>query len=129
MITVLVKKPFSARIEQLVSNFRGLPESTHWFRDKGTKAFSSALETCIEQYHIGRSTPEELILENWERIVGQTFAKRCRPERIDGNTLLIQVPNATLRRELMFMESRILTALGSLDGCQHVNRIALKSGS
>jgi len=69
------------------------------------------------------------VLENWENIVGKTFARRCRPERIDpSGALIVQVPNATVRRELIFMEDRILTALGSIEGCGHIHRVVLKAG-
>jgi hypothetical protein len=123
-----MKRPFPADVERLISSLRELPESTSSFKDSGTKPIDSILEACIERYHIGRNTPEEAIMNHWVRIVGGPFAKRCRPERIAGGALIIQVSNATLRRELMFMESRILTALGSIPECQHINRIVLKSG-
>jgi hypothetical protein len=120
--------PFTTDVERLISNFRELPENRSSLRDAGTKPFDSILETCIERYHIGRKTPEEAIMEHWERIVGGPFAKRCRPERIDRGALVIQVPNTTLRRELMFLEGRILTAVGSIPECQHIHRIVLKGG-
>ena len=124
-----MRTPFSSEAESLISSMRGLPEETTNVRDKGTKGFSSVLEACIKKFHIGQRTPEETIIANWATIVGKSFASRCRPERIDpSGTLLIQVSNPTLKRELIFMEDRILTALGSMEGCQHIRRIALKAG-
>lgn len=124
-----MKKPFSAEIESMITSLRALPEDRHYLKDRGVKPLDSLMEACIEKYHIGQNTPHESIMENWERIVGGPFAKRCRPERIESRTLIIQVANPTLRREIAFMEGRILTALGSLKGCQHINRIVLKSGN
>ena len=124
-----MKKPFSEDVEDLISSLRDLPQNPSSFKDRGTKPLDSLLEACIERYHIGRNTPEEAVMKHWERIVGGPFAKRCQPERIQAGALIIQVANATLRRELMFMESRILTALGSIPECQHIHRIVLKSGN
>ena len=120
--------PFSREAEELIRQLRGLAEDPAESRGAGARQLDSLLETCIERYHLGKNTPEETILENWPRIVGKENARRCRPERIDrSGTLVIQVGNATLRRELMFMEDRILTALGSLPDCGHIHRVHLKA--
>jgi hypothetical protein len=120
---------FDRHVESLIASFRNMPEELFSSRDSGPKEIGSLLESLIERHHIGRRTPEESIQENWVRIVGPDFAKRCRPERIDASgALIVQVPNATVRREMIFHEDRILTVLGSLEGCQHVNRVVLKAG-
>lgn len=121
-------KAFSKEAESLITSMRSLPEQSSNAKNKGTKSLGSLLEACIERYHIGKQTPEERILENWVRIVGPNFANRCRPERIDGHTLIVQAGNSVVRQELKFMEHRILTALGSLEGCQHIHRVATKAG-
>lgn len=122
-------RKFSPREERLIASFRNAPEDTTLLGDQGTASFGSLMETLVEKYHIGKSTPEEAIQENWARIVGPGFAGRCRPERIDrSGALIVQVPNATVRRELIFSEGRILTALGSIPGCGHIHRVVLKAG-
>jgi hypothetical protein len=121
--------PFNRQIESLIASFRHLPEDAANVPDMGAKAMGSLMESLVERYHIGRSTPEEAVQENWSRIVGPEFAARSRPERIDGSgTLIVQVPNATVRREMIFQEDRILTALGSMEACQHIHRVVLKAG-
>ena len=122
-------KPFPDDVEDLIAGMRNLPRDPGYVKDAGSKPLDSLLEACIERYHIGRHTPEEAVLNNWERIVGKELARRCRPERIDKGTLVVQVSNPTLRTEIRFMESRILTALGSIEECQHIHRIALKGGN
>ena len=120
---------FSREAESLIASLRSLPEERSRARDKGVKGLGSVIETCVEKYHIGKQTPEERILENWPKIVGESFARRCRPERIDfSGALIVQAGNATVRRELIFMEDRILTALGTLPGCGHIDRVILKGG-
>ena len=120
---------FSPRDERLIASFRGFPNDNGAFRDRGSKPLGSLLEACIEKYKIGKNTPEETILENWPRIVGAAFAGRCHPERIDrSGALIVQVPNAIVRRELMFSENKMLTVIASLPDCHIITRIVLKSG-
>jgi hypothetical protein len=120
---------FDLRTENLVANLRELPERESRMRDRGAKGLDSVLEALIDKYKIGQETTSEILLQHWPRIVGKTFAARSRPERIESDgTLIIQVANSTLRRELYFQESRILTALGSVEGCQNVRAIAFKAG-
>lgn len=120
---------FSRGIQKLISSLRSLPDDELESSTPHAKPMDSLIEACIERHHIGKSTPEEQILENWARIVGEPFARRCRPERIDrSGALIVQSSNATVRRELIFMEDRILTAIGSMEGCQHINRVVLKAG-
>ncbi|MGA1204830.1 MAG: DUF721 domain-containing protein [Opitutales bacterium] len=125
-----MKKYFPPEVEDLIASLREIPGDKSPTRDLGTKSWGSVISAFVEKYHIGKSTPEEAILENWERIVGPSFANRCRPEKITASgCLLVQVPNPTLRRELIFMEDRILTALGSIEGCQHIHHVIFKSGT
>ncbi|MGC9450821.1 MAG: DUF721 domain-containing protein [Oceanipulchritudo sp.] len=120
---------FSREAEQLIASLRSLPDDPSSETGTGAKPLDSLLEACVEKYHIGKNTPEETILENWNNIVGPAFSARCRPERIDASgALVVRAGNATVRRELIFMEERILTALGSLPGCQDIHRVVLKSG-
>lgn len=121
---------FTTFEESEIAAFRNVPGPGRFLRDRGTKGLDSVIESLIERYHLDRETPEETILANWNSIIGPTFAKRCCPERITASgSLVIAVPNATLRRELMFMEDRILTAVGSLPGCSHIRSVVLKSGN
>jgi hypothetical protein len=122
-------RKFDRRTESLIASLRGLPEEDLPYRDHGAKGIGSLAESLAEKYHLDRRTPEETVQENWARIIGPPFTSRCRPERIDpSGTLVIQVPDATVRRELMFAEDRMLTVLGSLPDCHHIHRIAFKSG-
>lgn len=92
-------------------------------------SLASLVEVCINRYKIGQDTPEECIMRNWRRIVGDRFAARCAPERIDSSgTLLIKVSSPVLKRELQFTEARILTVIGSIEGCENITGIAFKHG-
>jgi len=120
---------FARRVENIIADFRGLPRDDSRSIDRGAKSLGSAVEVCFDRYKIDQETPHEIILSHWSRIVGPRFAQRCQPERIDrSGMLLINVNNSILRRELQFMEDRILTALRSIKGCENINGIVLKAG-
>lgn len=126
----MMRRIFSREAESLIASLRSLPEEMESGQDTGIKEIGSLIETCVEKYSIGKRTPEEEIMENWNRIVGEAFATRSRPERITASgQLVIQVPNPTLRREMIFHEGRILTALGSLPSCHHIHGIHFKGGA
>jgi hypothetical protein len=122
-------RTFNAFEENEIAHFLGLPDADKPAIDRSAKPMDSLVELLIERYHLDRETPEEVVLRNWTRIVGENFANRCYPERISqSGSLIVAVPNTVVRRELMFMEDRILTALGSLPGCGHIRAVVLKSG-
>lgn len=120
---------FRRSVENLIANLRGLPESHSRAWDRGTKPLDSVLEVCIERYKIGQETTEEIIMRNWPRIVGERHAQRCAPLRVDaGHRLHIGIHNPVLRRELQFHEDRIMTAIRSIEGCQHISGVVLRAG-
>lgn len=120
---------FTRDVENLIANLRRLPEKPSRMRDRKTKPLSSLVEVCFERYAIDRKTPQQTILENWKQLVGESNAHRCSPERINARRqLVIQVANPTLRRELQFIEDRIMTRLRSMEGCDHITGIVLRAG-
>lgn len=122
-------RPFNAFEEREIARFLGVPDEENPPRNRPTKSIGNLVDVLVDRYHLDRETPEETILQNWPHIVGENFSKRCYPERITASgTLIVAVPNTVVRRELMFMETRILTAIGSLQGCEHIRSVTLKSG-
>jgi hypothetical protein len=120
---------FRRPVENLIADLRGVPTSNSRMFDRGSKPLDSLVEVCLEKYKIGQETPEEIILRHWPRIVGERNAARCRPLRIDQSQKLhIGVPNPILRREFQFHEDRIMTALRSIEGCQHLTGLVYRAG-
>jgi len=120
---------FSRQAEELIADLRSIPHERSRARDRGTKPLDSLIEVCLERHKIGRETTEETIMRHWERIIGKTFAHRCAPVRIDARRrLIIGVSNPSLRRELQFHEDRIMTALRSIEGCDHLRGVILRAG-
>lgn len=121
--------PFSRQAENLIADLRSVPRIYSRAIDRGTKPIDSIIEVCLERHKIGRETTEETIMRNWCRIMGEQFASRCTPLRIDAQKrLIIGVGNASLRRELQFHEDRIMTALRTIPGCEHLKNVLFRAG-
>ncbi|KAF0095872.1 MAG: hypothetical protein E1N59_648 [Puniceicoccaceae bacterium 5H] len=119
----------SRQVNNLLANLKGLPEDETESLDRGAKQLDTLMEVIFERYKIDRETPEETILQNWQRIVGPRHASRCAPTKIDAsNILLVRVGNSILRRELQFTEDRMMTALRSLPNCGHIEGIRFIAG-
>ena len=120
---------FSRQALDLIADLRSIPRSRSRMVDRGSKPIDSLIEVCLERYHIGRETTEEIIMRHWPQIIGPENAPRCVPLRIDASQrLLIGVSNPILRRELQFHEDRIMTVLRSLEGCTHLRGVVFRAG-
>lgn len=120
---------FSREVENLIANLRNLPESDSSAHKKPAKDLESLIENCFDRYAIGQETPESIIAENWTQIIGDRFAHRCALERIDrSGRMVIKVANPILRRELSFVEDRIMTRVRSLKSCGHIRGVTFKAG-
>jgi hypothetical protein len=120
---------YPRRIENLIANFRSLPEDESQSIDRHPSQFDSLLEILADRYKIGKLTPEEIIASNWKLIMGEPNANRCKPQKIDRrDRLIILVANATLRQELSFHRNMILEKIRRLKNCNHIMDIILAPG-
>lgn len=120
---------FSRQAETLIADLRSIPARSSRAIDRGAKPMDSLVEICLERHQIGRETVEEKIMRNWTDVIGKDFAARCVPLRVDARQrLIIGVSNPILRRELQFREDRIMTALRSMEGCDHIRGVVLRAG-
>jgi len=117
---------FSVETEQLISELRGLPHDDSRRIDSGSAKLDSVIEVILKQYRIGEKTPQQVLMENWREVIGQSHAHRCSPLRIVNHTqLVVQVSNAVLRQELQFKERQILKKIQTLEGCQNIRQLRL----
>ncbi|MEC7287909.1 MAG: DUF721 domain-containing protein, partial [Verrucomicrobiota bacterium] len=71
---------------------------------------------------------ERSLVENWEKIFGPRLCERCHPVRIkDEHTLIVSVTNQTLRSELQFMKSSVLKKVQSLEHCNKIKELVIRS--
>jgi hypothetical protein len=121
-----VSMQFSVETEQLISELRGLPHDDSRRIDSGSAKLDSVIEVILKQYRIGEKTPQQVLMENWREVIGQSHAHRCSPLRIVNHTqLVVQVSNAVLRQELQFKERQILKKIQTLEGCQNIRQLRL----
>jgi len=122
--------PFSKDEEATIAAFRGTPVDRSQMRLRnGRVELGSALEVLIEKHHIGKASPTQILLDNWPRIVGDANARHCAPGPITrGHALVILCAHPARRRELMFWEDRIMTALRTIPELAHIRRLVFRAG-
>ncbi len=127
--TGLFSMKFPRYVENLIANFRSLPENFDKSTDRPAFKMDSLVKTLIEEYKIGELRLEENLITHWRNIMGGAHADRCRPQRLDKeNRLIIAVSNPILRQELTFRKNDILKRIRKIDGCENINGIIFKAG-
>ena len=73
------------------------------------------------------SSPEQVISENWQKVVGIKFAGKCAPERLTANTgtLFIKTASGPIKQELGFDRKQILKRIQKLKGCALVKELKI----
>ncbi len=73
------------------------------------------------------SSPEQVISENWQKVVGIKFAGKCAPERLIENTgtLFIKTASGPIKQELGFARKQILKRIQKLKGCALVKELKI----
>ena len=120
---------FSSHVQDLIASFRGLPSGLGR-PSNSRKAFpiNDILDSVSKKYNIGKHTAQDIIMSNWQHIIGPVNAQRACPSNIDRNILIIKVSNPILRNELQFQSKHILKRLQGLPQCGKIKRINLVSG-
>lgn len=114
--------------QSVLCAFRGLPDSGGQ-PDKGVVSLQNAMEVVVQRFRIGQVTPEMVLLERWDEIVGGHAAAQSRPLRIDAaDNLVVAVSSPILRRELLFRQKGLLHRLKSLPECGRIRRIVFCAG-
>jgi len=120
---------FSRHVENLIANLRSLPEDKGRSIVRHTYRSDALMEVILERYRIGQTRPEEIIMRHWRSIIGEAFASRCSPRRLDrGHRLIISVATPTLRQELVFQKSMLLNRIRRLKGCEEIREIVFQVG-
>ncbi len=120
---------FSRKVENLIANFRGVPEDgKRSILNEPFKA-DSLIEVILERHQLGKPRAEQVIIENWQQIIGPENAHRSCPTRIiRKRRLLVAVANTTLRQELSFHRHMILNRIRSLPGCKEIKELTFTAG-
>ncbi len=120
---------FSRDAQNLIANFRGQPVNRSRAIVRPAVEIHDLLSVLQEQYHLNEIRFHQVIQHQWKEIVGEQYASRCHPARlIQEKTLVIAVPNATLRQELYFQKREIMKRLRHLPGGRKIEDIKFVSG-
>ena len=118
---------FDRRTENLLANLRGLPENSSKSTMRDSKPLKNILEAVLKQLQIEQPKIEQLLMQNWKKVMGDRFAHRSAPQRIiDGKRLVVFVGNSTLKQEMEFEKRRMLNTIKSLPGCEGINELVFK---
>lgn len=123
--------PFRHVARQLIADFRGVPDRTPARQVKRpTQNLANLLDELLVKHHIGRTTPEDAIRENWPSIVGPAIAHYSHAGQIDPKgklTILYNQPVAG--NELRFHQAGILEKIQALPGLRPVVKsLAIRAG-
>ena len=70
-------------------------------------------------------TPEQLISENWQKLVGKPLSIKCAPERLNQSSGILYVKTASgpVMQELSFQKKTILAKINKLNGCSEIKNL------
>ncbi len=122
-------RPFPRKVENMIANFRGLPENVSRSRDRGVRELASIIDQLLSKFQIGRSSPEEKLRERWSEIVGEANAAYSHPLQIaPGGKLHVLTSHAVVRSELQLHSDEIIGRAKALPGCEGIKRLVLRHG-
>ena len=78
----------SSRKERaLIADFLELPLPEDPAKESHPPSIKQVIEKAWENWGIDQEkSPEQVISENWDKVVGRSFAGKCAPERLTENT-------------------------------------------
>ena len=91
-------------------------------------SIKQVIEKAWENWGIDQEkSPEQVISENWDKVVGRSFAGKCAPERLTENTgtLFIKTASGPIKQELGFEKKQILKRIQKLEGCSFLKELKI----
>jgi hypothetical protein len=120
---------FSRIAEELVGDLRGIAsDEPKRARKRPTQPLAVAVEQLLQQYKIGRESPEQTIRDHWPALVGAANAVYSHPARLERNMLTVLAAHAVVRNELFHHRTEIVARIRKLRGCETVKALNLRAG-
>lgn len=122
-------RPFTRRIENLIANFRGLPEnpSRSWIRP--IRGIDDLVDRVVRKHRIGMASPQDAIRDAWSGIIGESNQQFAHPARIERDRcLVVAVNDAVVRQELQFNKALLLKRVRAIPGCGQIREIVFRNG-
>ena len=119
----------SSRKDALIADFLELPLPEDPAKESHPPSIKQVIEKAWENWGIDQEkSPEQVISENWDKVVGRSFAgKWAAPERLTENTgiLFIKTASGPIKQELGFEKKQILKRIQKLEGCSLVKELKI----
>ena len=87
------------------------PEESGNRRNRFPTAVQSILKAVLKRHGLDEKIARYGFVAKWPEIVGEDVAKRSRPERFRGRTLVVRVTDSVWAQELSFHKKTIITRL------------------
>ncbi|MDA7756814.1 DUF721 domain-containing protein [Opitutales bacterium] len=113
---------------KLIADFTGLPLEGDPRKNRPPATMEDIVEKIWGTWKIGaESSPEQIISENWGKIVGHGFANKCAPEKLDvtRGVLIIKTSGGAIKQELAFKRKSILKKICQLDSTWKIKDIRI----
>lgn len=122
-------RPFTRRIENLIANFRGLPEDPSRSRIRPTRGIGDLIDNVARKHRIGVASPQDAIRDAWVEIIGEANQQFAHPARIERDRyLVVAVNDAVVRQELQFNKALLLKRVRAIPGCDRIRDIVFRNG-
>ncbi len=129
MLAWMIFMSFSRQVQDLISDFRGLPRGYDPAGERPPTQLGSLIAVIRERHRLDQDCPERVLVENWSRIFEDSYAERCHPVRIiNEDTLVIAINHPVLRSNIMMDSRRYLQRIQSLPMCSGIKRIVARAG-
>jgi Dna[CI] antecedent, DciA len=121
-------KEFSRAVENLIADFRELPEDPGRSKRRKTTDLTALIDELLVKYRISHDSLEHSIREKWAELVGVANASYSHPVVVEKGLLVVLVSHAVVRNELFLHRQSILEKLKKLPGCDGIKGLALRTG-
>jgi hypothetical protein len=122
-------KPFTRRIENLIANFRGLPENPSRSRIRQIHRIDDLVDQFVRKHRIGMASSHDAIRDSWGEIVGEANRQFAHPARIEHDRcLIVAVNDPVVRQELQFNKALLMKRIRVIPGCHQIREIVFRIG-
>ncbi len=111
----------------LIANFMGLPSADKTMFLSPPKSINAVIEKAWSDWSIGsKISPEQVISQHWNKVVGNSLSSKCAPDRIDkSGKLYIRSASGPIKQELSFIKKQIHSRISKLKGCEMIKEIKI----
>lgn len=90
---------------------------------KGFKNIQQVLNTVLKNYSLENKVKKEQLFNNWNIIVGNELSEKCRPIKMENQTLFLKAKNSIWRNELKLRQKDLLNIIYEKTGNKLITNI------